>query len=181
MAEVPIEVLLREILRRLTELEASVEALEFDVRAIDSRLVTLEAFMARLGLPFSPSPKYGSSLKGFKGKCPTCGKHELREGEICPACGMEAKFPRRSQKFNPRWVLEIFPEEIETWTGFIERLLVEHAPELTKKEESFLRSLRYYITTERKITIPQIAWLYSICKRIGIIIPPVPPPELERR
>jgi len=75
---------------------------------------------------------------------------------------------------NPRWVLEIYPDEVPKWLELVDHLLVEHAPELTPKEESFLRSLRYYVETERKITIPMLAWLYSISMRIGVPPPPIP-------
>jgi len=98
------------------------------------------------------------------------------------ACGHHFDFGwamGSSKGINPRWVLEIFPDEVAGWTGMIDRLLTEHAPRLTRKEESFLRSLRYYIETERKITIPQIAWLHSICERIGVIPPKVPLPEVK--
>jgi len=87
-----------------------------------------------------------------------------------------------SPSINPRWVLEIYPDEIPKWRELIDHLLIEYDPKLTEREKSFLRSLRYYVETERKITIPMLAWLYSICARVGVLPPPIPylPPPRVR-
>jgi hypothetical protein len=73
-----------------------------------------------------------------------------------------------------RWVLELFPDEIEKWREVLARIPRER---LTERERSFLSNLDYYIMTERKITIPQLSWLGAIVKRIGYEMPPIPIPS----
>jgi hypothetical protein len=70
-----------------------------------------------------------------------------------------------------RWVLEIFPEEIEEWRKALRTIPLEG---LTETERSFLRNLDYYIVSERKITLPQLAWLKRIQAKAGGIVPAIP-------
>lgn len=80
-------------------------------------------------------------------------------------------FPRAS-----RWVLEIFPEEIEEWVRAVRTVPLEP---LTERERSFLRNLEYYIATERKITLPQLLWFAAIQRKAGGIMPKIPIPPAE--
>lgn len=75
-------------------------------------------------------------------------------------------FPRSS-----RWVLEIFPDEISAWRQALAKIPREP---LTEKERSFLRSMDYYIVSERRVTLPQLAWLSAIIRRVGDRLPEVP-------
>lgn len=84
--------------------------------------------------------------------------------------------PERIPLRSSRWVLEIFPEEIEEWVRAVKTIPLEP---LTERERSFLRSLEYYITTERKITLPQLLWLAAIQRRAGGIMPKIPIPPAE--
>jgi len=86
--------------------------------------------------------------------------------ELCEACS--------KGEINPRWVLELYPDEIPTWLGLIDKLLIERGRELTDRERSFLGSLRYYVETERKITIPMLSWLFGITRRLREAPPRVP-------
>jgi len=88
--------------------------------------------------------------------------------EMCEVCS--------KGEINPRWVLEIYPDEIPRWLGLVDKLLIERGRELTDRERSFLRSLRYYVETERKITMPMLAWLFSITRRLREALPAVPVP-----
>lgn len=72
-----------------------------------------------------------------------------------------------------RWVLEIFPDEIDEWAAAIRSIPQEP---LTERERSFLRNLEYYIRTERKITLPQLMWLSRIQRRVGGVMPKIPIP-----
>jgi hypothetical protein len=114
-------------------------ALQDAVRDLNTRLVDVEHFLARLALPTVPSP-------------PTLPEY----------------FPRGS-----RWVLELFPDEISQWREALRR--IPRKP-LTEKERSFLRSMDYYLATERKLTIPQLAWLHAIIRKAGDKLPEVPMP-----
>jgi len=82
--------------------------------------------------------------------------------------------PSSSSPEPSRWVLELYPDEIPVWRDFIRVL---EAQPLTERERSFMRSLDYYIRTERKITIPMISWLYAISRKYGITVPEVPYPR----
>lgn len=84
--------------------------------------------------------------------------------------------PERIPLRSSRWVLEIFPEEIEEWVRAIKTIPLEP---LTERERSFLRNLEYYITTERKITLPQLLWLAAIQRKAGGIMPKIPIPPAE--
>jgi hypothetical protein len=77
-------------------------------------------------------------------------------------------FPRGS-----RWVLELFPDEISQWREALRRISREP---LTERERSFLRSMDYYLASERKLTIPQLAWLQAIIRKAGAKLPEVPMP-----
>ncbi|MEM1590151.1 MAG: hypothetical protein QW175_07025 [Candidatus Bathyarchaeia archaeon] len=81
-----------------------------------------------------------------------------------------------SYRLGSRWVLEIFPEEIEDWIRAVRTIPVEP---LTERERSFLRNLEYYIMTERKITLPQLFWLASIQRKAGGAMPKIPIPPAE--
>lgn len=70
-----------------------------------------------------------------------------------------------------RWVLEIFPEEIEEWRRALRTIPLER---LTERERSFLRSLDYYIVSEHKITMPQLIWLTLIKRKAGGVLPEIP-------
>jgi len=70
-----------------------------------------------------------------------------------------------------RWVLEIFPEEIEEWRRALRTIPLER---LSERERSFLRSMDYYIVSERKITLPQLIWLTIIKRKAGGILPEIP-------
>ena len=70
-----------------------------------------------------------------------------------------------------RWVLEIFPEEIEEWRRALRTIPLER---LSERERSFLRSVDYYIVSERKITLPQLIWLTIIMRKAGGTLPEIP-------
>ncbi|MEM3618236.1 MAG: zinc ribbon domain-containing protein [Candidatus Bathyarchaeia archaeon] len=70
-----------------------------------------------------------------------------------------------------RWVLEIFPEEIEDWRRALRTIPLEA---LSERERSFLRSMDYYIVSERKITLPQLIWLTIIKRKAGGVLPEIP-------
>jgi len=82
-------------------------------------------------------------------------------------------FPEKIEQLplGSRWVLEIFPEEIEDWRRAIRTIPTER---LTERERSFLRSMDYYIVSERKITLPQLIWLTIIKRKAGGVLPEVP-------
>jgi len=70
-----------------------------------------------------------------------------------------------------RWVLEIFPEEIEDWRRALRTIPLEA---LSERERSFLRNLDYYIVSEHKITLPQLIWLTIIKRKAGGVLPEIP-------
>lgn len=70
-----------------------------------------------------------------------------------------------------RWVLELFPDEIEEWRRAVRTIPTDR---LTEKERSFIRNLDYYIVSERKLTLPQLAWLSSIRRKAGGAVPEIP-------
>ena len=70
-----------------------------------------------------------------------------------------------------RWVLEIFPEEIEDWRRALRTIPLER---LSERERSFLRSMDYYIVSEHKITLPQLIWLTIFKRKAGGILPEIP-------
>jgi len=72
---------------------------------------------------------------------------------------------------SSRWVLELFPDEIEEWKRAIRTIPTDR---LTEKERSFIRNLDYYIVSERKLTLPQLAWLLSIRRKAGGAVPEIP-------
>jgi len=72
---------------------------------------------------------------------------------------------------SSRWVLELFPDEVSQWREAIRRIPREL---LTEKERGFLASLDYYIQSERKLTIPQLAWLGAIIRKAGDRLPEIP-------
>jgi len=76
-------------------------------------------------------------------------------------------------KGGSRWVLELFPDEVEEWRRAIRTIPTER---LSEKERSFLRSLDYYIASERKLTVPMLRWLLVIRSKVGGAIPTVPMP-----
>jgi hypothetical protein len=76
-----------------------------------------------------------------------------------------------SSPSNPRWVLELFPDEVSRWREAIRTIPLE---KLTTRERSFLRSMDYYLLSERKITLPQMAWLQAIIRKVGNTLPEIP-------
>jgi len=80
--------------------------------------------------------------------------------------------PRVHSSSNPsRWVLELYPDEIDVWRKVVRQLA---AKPITERERSFLRSLDYYLVSERKITIPMLRWFLAIATRYGVLTPEVP-------
>jgi len=128
-----------EVERWRTAVTQKIVFLQDAIRDINTRLVDVEHFLARLALPAVPTP---------------------------PA--LPEYFPRGS-----RWVLELFPDEISQWREALRGIPREP---LTEKERSFLRSMDYYIASERKLTIPQLAWLHAIIRKAGDRLPEVPMP-----
>ncbi|MGB9684428.1 MAG: hypothetical protein ACPL1Z_05825 [Candidatus Bathyarchaeales archaeon] len=112
---------------------------------LNTRMIDVEHFLARLALPTAEV---------------TLPREEL-----------ERLIPPEIR--GSRWVLEIFPDEVEEWRRAIRTIPTE---KLTERERSFLRALDYYIVSERKITIPQLAWLRAIQQRAGGVTPTVPMP-----
>jgi hypothetical protein len=113
---------------------------------LNTRMIDMEHFLARVALPTAEI---------------TLPREEL-ERLIPPIVR------------GSRWVLELFPDEIEEWRRAIHTIPME---KLTEKERSFLRTLDYYIVSEHKITIPQLAWLRAIQQKAGGVAPTVPMPE----
>jgi len=131
--EVPAPEEVPEVLRPLW---AKVISLQDMVRDINTRLIEMEHFTARLALPAEVMPR------------------------------LTEYFPRGS-----RWVLEIFPDEVAQWREAVAGIPREG---LTEKERGFLRSLDYYIVSERRLTLPQLAWLSGIIGRVGDHLPEIP-------
>jgi NACalpha-BTF3-like transcription factor len=82
-------------------------------------------------------------------------------------------FPEKIEQLplGSRWVLEIFPEEIEDWRRALRTIPLER---LSERERSFLRSMDYYIVSEHKITLPQLIWLTILKRKAGGILPEIP-------
>lgn len=119
------------------ELREKTREVQDAIRDINTRLIDVEHFLARLALPTVPSP------------------------------------PRLPEYFPPssRWLLEIFPDEVSAWREALARIPREP---LREKERSFLRSMDYYIVSERRVTLPQLAWLSAIIRRVGDALPEIP-------
>lgn len=119
------------------EVVAKLSRVQEAISDLNTRLIDVEQFLARLALPTLPT-------------LPTLPEY----------------FPRGS-----RWVLELYPDEVTAWREALRTIPLEP---LTQRERSFVRSMDYYITSERKVTLPQLAWLSVIAGRVGGTVPEIP-------
>jgi len=144
--EVPIvrpPLTLEAVIDEIDRLWDKVTELQDIARDLTDRMTDFEHFLARLALP--------------------------TEEVTLPRYELERLIPPMVR--GSRWVLEIFPEEVDEWRKALRTIPLE---KLTETERSFLRNLDYYIVSERKITLPQLAWLKRIQAKAGGTIPAIP-------
>ena len=122
---------LEAVIDEIDRLWDKVTELQDIARDLTDRMTDFEHFLARLALP--------------------------TEEVTLPRYELERLIPPMVR--GSRWVLEIFPEEVDEWRKALRTIPLE---KLTETERSFLRNLDYYIVSERKITLPQLAWLKRI-------------------
>jgi len=134
---------LEAVIDEIDRLWDKVTELQDIARDLTDRMTDFEHFLARLALP--------------------------TEEVTLPRYELEKLIPPMVR--GSRWVLEIFPDEIEEWRKALRTIPLER---LTETERSFLRNLDYYIVSERKITLPQLAWLKRIQAKAGGIVPAIP-------
>ena len=174
---------LPEILAKLSEMQTGLEDHE-------RRIIELESLVAGLVIPRlrSPSlrseyvvevePAYGTpeTLK-IKARSQKEALEKAKARFPIPVTAKIVATPKQELKLpsGSRWVLELYPDEISVWRDYVR--VLEPYP-LTERERSFLRSLDYYIQTERKITVPMLSWLYIIARRTRApTLPEVPYPR----
>jgi len=183
-----------EVRRKLAEVQARLAEQSIYLRDLETRLSEVEEAVGVLVIPRigRSSPRRSSPHEYIVEVSPAYGEPTTitltarSDKQAIEKAKEEARYPipatakilskvEVESSSNPsRWVLELYPDEISTWREYIS--LLEARP-LTERERSFMRSLDYYVGTERKVTIPMLSWLFVISRKYGITVPEVPYPR----